>query len=303
MENRIQRAAGSLAAIAVTLGAACAHHGGEPPSSKEKTMHMKADVKGTDGGPLLTLLGGGLTGWRSWQPHQERLADTRRVVRVQLLAVQFGLEGRPLPDGFSVDSESHALAATLQTLSPRAPVDLVGWSSGGLIALDFALDHPERVRTLTLIEPSAIWALPPIEQLEEPARRELQELRALSEEMVDDVTEAQLAKLICLAGMCSPDSPPLQQLPIWPVWVQHRLSLRNTRTEFQHTDSVERLRRFDRPVLLVKGTGSSAWLHRVVDVLAAHLPRAEVVELPGGHAPQLAATDRFLERLATFQRR
>jgi pimeloyl-ACP methyl ester carboxylesterase len=39
-------------------------------------------------------------------------------------------------------------------------VHLVGWSNGGRMALDFALAHVGRVRSLTMIEPSAPWLDP-----------------------------------------------------------------------------------------------------------------------------------------------
>lgn len=54
-------------------------------------------------------------------------------------------------------------------------------------------------------------------------------------------------------------------------------------------------------MLLFKGTGSSHFLHRVVDVLGATLPIARVAELPGGHAPQLVAMNDFLKILSEFQ--
>jgi hypothetical protein len=54
--------------------------------------------------------------------------------------------------------------------------------------------------------------------------------------------------------------------------------------------------------LLFKGTGSSHFLHRVIDVLSAHFPDARVVELPGGHAPQLAAMEEFLRLVVDFTR-
>jgi hypothetical protein len=52
---------------------------------------------------------------------------------------------------------------------------------------------------------------------------------------------------------------------------------------------------------LVKGTGSAKWLHQVIDTLAKELTDSRVIELPGGHAPQLASMDRFLKELEEFQ--
>ena len=108
-------------------------------------MKMQAHIAGE--GPPLVLVGGGLTGWRSWEPFQARLAPTRRVARMQPLAVQYGLEKRRLPEGYSVDMESDALAAAVAEFAD-GPVDLVAWSYGAMISLDYALDHPERIRSL-----------------------------------------------------------------------------------------------------------------------------------------------------------
>jgi pimeloyl-ACP methyl ester carboxylesterase len=263
-------------------------------------MQLQADVQGL--GPPVMLVGASLTGSLTWVLHQDRLVTTRRVARVQPLQVQYGLEQRRLPDGYSLKTESRALARTADALSPGEPVDVVGWSLGGTIALDFALDHPDRIRTLTLIEPGAIWLLPPADQLDETSRRELDELRAITYQMLDDVTEAQLAAFIRMVGVVPPDMQP-QQHPRWPIWVQHRLAMRGGAVEFEHRDDVARLRAFDRPVLLIKGEGSARWLHAIVDILAAALPRAELAELPGGHAAHLVAPDQFLARLATFQAR
>lgn len=180
-------------------------------------------------------------------------------------------------------------------------MDLVAWSYGALIALDFALDHPERVRTLTLIEPPTFWVLSATGRMDSQSQREATELRTLHDTMKDDVSEEQLARFLTQAGLCPPGKRP-QDLPLWPAAVHHRRSLRIGDAVFGHQDRADRLRAFPRPVLLFKGVGSSHFLHRIVDVLAETLPRAEVVELPGGHAPQLAAPEQFLDRLGAFQR-
>jgi hypothetical protein len=52
---------------------------------------------------------------------------------------------------------------------------------------------------------------------------------------------------------------------------------------------------------IIRHTGSSKFLHQIIDSLAANLPRSRVIELPAGHAPQLVSMDKFLEELARFQ--
>ena len=165
-------------------------------------MVMPFDTKG-DGRPLV-LVGGGLTGWQSWVPHQERLAAHRRVTRLQPLNVSLGLDETPLPDDYSVKLESGALAASLDRAQLPGAVDIVAWSYGALVTLDFALDHPGRVRTLTLIEPPAFWVLEATGSLGERSARERDELKALHDEMKGDVTEEQLERFLKQAGFGAP---------------------------------------------------------------------------------------------------
>ena len=253
---------------------------------------MQSETSG-NGNPLV-LVPGGLTGWLSWIPHAERLSETRKVVRVQLLSVQFGLEGRPLPLDYSPRTEMYALADTLKRLKLSPPVDFAAWSYGAAVTLDFALDNPAWINTLTLIEPSAFWALP---LLDVEARAQLEEAPRLSRA---DVTENQLEAFVRSVGLVPPGSNP-RELPQWPLWVRHRQSLRANPSIEEYQGDRGRLSGFAPPVLLVKGTGSMPLLHQVIDELQNQLPNAEMAEWSGGHAPHIVSMEPFLERLAAFQ--
>jgi pimeloyl-ACP methyl ester carboxylesterase len=259
-----------------------------------ETLRMQAESTGA--GRPLVLIGGGLTGWASWVPHAEHLADTREVVRLQLLCVQYGLEDRPLPAGYGIETESRALAAALDELAWRQPLDLVAWSFGAAAALDFALNQPERIRTLTLIEPPALWVLPDHGR----ALPSTRELAALLPAVDGDVSVAALERFLRTAALVPPGADP-ESLPQWETWVRHRRSLRSGDATFRHTDDPARLRAFTAPVLLVTGTGTSPFLRAVHDTLAEALPNARTLELAGGHAPHLAEMDAFLSRLEAFQ--
>lgn len=262
-------------------------------------MHSGADIQmaqeTTGSGAPLVLVPGGLTGSLSWKPHAEHLAATRRVTRVQLLSVDYGLRGAPLPSGYSLETESHALSRTLEAID-IARADFAGWSYGAETLLDFALDHPDRVRTLTMIEPPAFWVLRSRGPLS-PAAIEFQ--RATRTFGPGDVSEEQLARFAHFAGFVPPDVAP-QSVPPWPVWVQHRQSLRNGDAAFRHDDTFERVRRFRRPVLLFKGTGSPDYLRGIVDILGQEFPAVRVHELPGAHALHIVSMPAFLEIFERF---
>jgi pimeloyl-ACP methyl ester carboxylesterase len=261
----------------------------------EPRSAMQARREGS--GAPLALIGGGLTGWASWEPHQQRLSRTREVARLQPLSVQYGLEDRALPAGYSVQLEAAALAAALDRLGWREPLDLVAWSFGALVTLHFALDNPERVRTLTMIEPPAIWVLAG----GEPEVADVRGLEPLLRSLRGDITEEQLERWARAVGLIPPNTD-ARTLPQWTRWVEHRRSLRNSWLPLDHEDDLHRLDVFHRPVLLVTGTDTPPWLRRITEVLAERLPQARVTEMPAGHAPQLVSMDRFLEELATFHR-
>ncbi len=267
------------------------------PAKHDAPLAMQTRVRGA--GDPIVLVPGGLTGWLSWEAHAERLSATRTVVQVQPLSVQYGLEDRPLGRDYSLRTESRAFAAALDGLGLAGPVDVVAWSFGAAVALDFALTRPDRLRSLVLIEPPALWVLRAEGPLTDAADK--QHLAALDSLHADDVSEDQLERFVRAVGLAPPGASP-RTLPQWPVWCAHRRSLRNTPAVLAHQDDVLHLDELQCPVLLVKGSGSAPFLHRIIDGLARRLPHADVVELPAGHAPQLVSLDRFLDRLREFHR-
>jgi hygromycin-B 7''-O-kinase len=258
-------------------------------------MIVKTQLEVTGDGAPLVIIGGGLTGSLSFVPHAEALAPGHQVALAQPLGVQLGVERAPLPAGYSIRMETRALAAALSDLGWVQPFDLVGWSMGGLIALDFALEHPERIRSLVLVEPDVPWVLsaddrggPEVRKAEHDAKR-----------WTHGVSEDELARF--MGEMLGPGSSPREH-PRWPVWSAHRDALRSIAAIYRHEDDVARLGRFSTPVLLVKGEGTDRYNVLMLDALARALPDARQVELPGGHMAPVAAMDQFLDAMEAFQR-
>jgi pimeloyl-ACP methyl ester carboxylesterase len=74
------------------------------------------------------------------------------------MAVKSPSAGLPGDPGWTGETEREALRLTLDALGLERP-HLVGWSGGGKAALEFATEYPDRVRSLTLVEPAAYWIL------------------------------------------------------------------------------------------------------------------------------------------------
>lgn len=256
---------------------------------------MKSRLAGE--GEQLVLIPGGLTGWMSWDSFLPTFSQDHRVALCQLLNVEYGLENQPLPHNYSLSYESQDLSKTIEDLKIDQ-ADFVAWSYGAAITLDFALNHPEKVKSLTLIEPPAIWALRNRGLLKDELDSDKKLMEGLS---TASISENQLVWFTHFAGFVPPDVDP-KSLPQWPTWMQHRQSLRNNIVVFEHEDTLERLRNFNKPVLLVTGEGTSEFLAEIIKVLGQEFPNASTATFPGGHAPHLASKEAFLSRLREFWR-
>lgn len=266
------------------------------PGARQPALALQAFDEGA-GTPLI-MLGGGTFGAVALAPHAQSLAKDFRVVRLQTFNVARGQQHEPLPAGYSVKLESGAMARALDQLNLRGAVDIVGWSFGGLVALDFALDHPDRVHTLALAEPPAFWAVAPEEMR---ARADMRAMSDLTRELVPEKepTDAQYVRFLCALGRCGA-VPPSAGQPDSQDWAARRSALRGLSAVANHTDRAVRLKGFRRPVLIMTGTDTVPFHRRINEILAANLPMAERVELSGGHTAPVTARDDFVAKLRGF---
>jgi len=100
-------------------------------------------------GPVALFVHGVLLNGYLWRHQLAALGDVRRCIAVDLLA-HGATEIRPDQD-VSATANAAMLAEFIDALQIDR-VDVVGNDSGGGIALIFAANHPQRVRTLTLTD-------------------------------------------------------------------------------------------------------------------------------------------------------
>jgi pimeloyl-ACP methyl ester carboxylesterase len=256
-----------------------------------KPRVLAYDIAG-EGDPLV-LVPGGLTGWVSWIPHQERLSTRYRVIRVQPIHNELGSAGEPGDPSYTPEVERESLRLTLDELGIEQ-ADFVGWSGGGKALIDFAITFPERFRTLTLVEPAAYWILEERGENDPELDQGIQYMHSL---WGKEVTEDDLAFFLSSAGFVD-DPSKARQDPYWERALPHRAALSWLSPEFMRSPySVDDLPSITCPVLVTKGTVTEPWEKRVVDVLGERLPDARVVELEGSHAHHIESIDRFLREL------
>lgn len=109
-------------------------------------------------GPPVVLLHGGAGSWTHWARNIGALVQAgHRVLAADMPG--FGDSAEP-PDGHDADVLPHWLEQGLQALIGDAPVHLVGFSFGGLVAGLWAQAHPARARRLVLVGAPALSEAP-----------------------------------------------------------------------------------------------------------------------------------------------
>jgi pimeloyl-ACP methyl ester carboxylesterase len=259
---------------------------------------MEYEATGPEKGAVVVLVPGGLSGWISWKPHAEILSKDYRVIRVQLLNMAAAEKNQIPGEGYSLRSESEALKRTLDKLEV-GKINLVGWSHGGAMSLDFALNYPDRINSLTLIEPATYWVARGYGEFEEEQREFTQFLIGIRVPVTEDV----LVGFLRWNGLV-PEGMDPKSLPQWPVWNRLKMAFLSLHTVIEHTDDLGRLQVLRNvPVMLVRGRDSVGFNFGIADLLSKSLgASAKIVTLPDAHASHIIAKDKFIEELQQFIR-
>jgi esterase len=180
---------------------------------------------------------------------------------------------RPEPYTTSVAEHARDVAALLDALD-AAPAVVIGRSYGGETALELALQRPELVRGLVLLEAAALglddeaieWGRQLLDAVEAAAARDPSSVaetflrRVAGDEQWESFPDP-------LKRMFTDNSPAILAEFRGPA-------LQRTASD---------LARIDVPTLFVAAEGSPPMFRRVTELMTAAIPQARIVHVPGGH--------------------
>lgn len=196
----------------------------------------------------------------------------------------YDLRGHGRSDRVATGYDVATMATDLAALTADyrgEPMTLVGHSYGALVALRFALDNPSRVARLVLVEAP----LPP---------SKIGELRAFLDRTPEEMVETLPDEMRAFFERGSRQSRRLLRSLHFLV-MQSSLAA-DLDAEPDVPDDV--LATITCPVSCVYGATSSC--RHVGDRLAAAIPNAELLELPGGHYLHLDCSEALTKHIAEF---
>lgn len=118
------------------------------------TPRLRTRVRsgGREDGPLVLLIHGNVSSADFWDEAIAGLGDRYRVLAPDLRGFG-GSEPAPIDATRGVRDFSDDVAALLDAVAPGQAAHVVGWSMGGGVALQLAIDHPRLVRSIILQNP------------------------------------------------------------------------------------------------------------------------------------------------------
>ena len=125
-------------------------------------VRLYADDGGI-GGPPVVFLHSAAGNSSQWSRQLEHLRPERRAVALDWRG--HGRSGLPDDGDFSIPALAEDVKDTLDKLGIGQAI-LVGHSAGGIVALEYAAQHPERVLGLMLADPAGAFARVPPEMME-----------------------------------------------------------------------------------------------------------------------------------------
>lgn len=238
-----------------------------------------------EGSPVV-LVHGGLWDSRMWDDQFAALAERCLAVRYDLRG--YGRSDRPTAEY----SHSDDLAGLMTKLKIKQAA-IVGLSMGGAVAIDFALEHPDRVAALVLAAPN----LGGYEFSADLGRRYAQAEKALE---AGDVQKAAELELEIWSPVRSEAGPDIRIKEI-AMDNAHQVALDPTLQRRVQPPAIERLEEITAPTLVITGDRDLPDMDRIAELITDKVPGALRAVMQGAdHAVNMRRPADFTARLLGF---
>lgn len=287
VSRTLPRAVAVCVMLCASVGAVCARAQAGNGSGFAEVNGTKLYYEALGKGPAVVLVHGGLVDNRLWDDQMGPLSKDFRVVRYDLR----GFGKSPATTGQYWPTED--LRALLDFLKIEKAT-VVGLSLGGIVAADFALEHPERVERLVFVGAGLRGDRQP------PDEKSMAAYRALANEGPEKYFETFL-KADLLAGLRERPQARERMRTMMLDNYKALTYLRAGLAQAPEPPTIERLGQIKFPTLVVVGSLDSKNLLNIADTLAKGIPGARKVVIPGAsHHPPVETPTEFNRALLDF---
>ena len=261
-------------------------------------IHYK-EMGNPEGEPII-FLHGNSSSLHTWEPLAERLGQTYRVIAYSQPG--HGLTGPAEDDDYSADGMMRALDA----VADAAEVDqfiLGGNSMGGWIAWRYALENPDRVKALILID--AAGAPKPETEEDPPSNIGFRLLRSpIGRYLMQRITPRSIVEKSIRESVSNQEI--VDDAYIDRHWEllrmpgnRHAAALRSIVD--REPETAERLSDIKAPTLIIWGAEDTLIYPSAAQVFHRRIPKSEMFILNGvGHVPMEEAPDLTAEAIKGF---
>ena len=271
-------------------------------------VDLEYEVRGT-GEPVLLLHGGLLADENTPLLSEPALTDSFQVINYH----RRGFAGSSHPEGKAQISDQVADARALLSELGGERAHVVGHSLGGTIAIQLALDAPEAVHTLTLMEPAIMAAIARAEAGDSPEARASQQAFMEGMQRVQAIYESGDKRGALLAFLETRAGQAFRGVLDWLTTTgEFEQAVRDADTflgvempaayawSFTRDDAA----RLTQPVLSILGAHSPERAQKVHQVLEQWVPQTELAILPNAeHALPLMDPPGIAQVIADWCRR
>jgi pimeloyl-ACP methyl ester carboxylesterase len=259
-----------------------------------KKLHYQ--IIGSDSPSKMVFLHGILGRGRNWQAIAKALASGRQCLLVDQRG--HGQSFHP-PTGYLVEDYAQDLADLVRHLGWTQPLDLVGHSMGGRVALVYTHLHPELVNRLAIVDigPTSDWTsmqaiLEKIDFVPTPFHD-----RAEARHFMETEFLAQFSNPMVMEFFYSN----LHETSHGYDWVFYEPGVRQSLESARHRDYWEEFKSLQCPTLLLRGELSADLPQADFERVLQQNPRVDGVVVPGaGHWVHAEKPRETLELLANF---
>ena len=254
------------------------------------------ELTGPKDGQVVVLLHGATIPMYGWDAQVKPLTDAGyRVLRYDLYGK--GYSDRPSGD-YSQAFYRKQLADLLDALKIKQPVDIIGHSMGGGLAMDFTANYPDRVKDVVLVAPmiNSVKNDTSIKLLKPPVLGEFL-MRLIATKSISD----RAAELMQKSPKAAEYAKMFKDQTQYKGFEQATLAMFRSDAAADYTADYETVAKQARKVLLIWGTTDKDISPEMVQAIQKVLPNVQFKQLEGaGHDPQVDMPDEVNSLILDF---